>query len=712
MHFISNLCRRSTSILCVCNIACMVWEHTHKVLWAHVSFTTHIDGLYGLAKLDAVAMWPQRCIGSLQVQSILSHFGPSMSLGFAARLGMASREPLLPAFTADETPHRSPCAFRQGDRDKLTPCALRQVVVASSPSPPGSSATPSPSSSSSPPGSMEPPRKRLRHSVKTSDPSVPQPVPSEELEAPQKEMWAGVYTENSRKMYFAVRYRLKLWAQEQMRTSQVATGGRPHLASQLFYARLAGSWKKGDPLVNRTIVAGLERSGAPERIIEWAQRTYPEDEFEHGADGRRRWLAAHQCLMTWNGEWGKIDGKGLDCYEGNWRGLVAHLAILPAVKELWEEFVAFVDNVTCVHNLKDWAASMEVCMATWEEKSQVRIHLHLCWKSTNRLQLRSPCSFIFRGAVPHKAATIATLQTRVSGSWCGLYYLLCPKIGKIFSRGSKAAFTQFPVSSEWVFSMLQSEKMELDDARCEVIKCGKGLVRKLADLEKLAQVRAQQATDRRIAVVQAEIAKTSKEFKGYEAIEKWKASALLPFQRRKKFLVMEGPSGVGKTEYVRGLFGYDALLELNAANCGTSPDLRGFERSKHKVILFAEASVDMVLQNRKLFQAPACYIDLGHSPTGRDVYKVFLNDACLVVASNRWTEQLEGVKGLVRKLADLDKLAQALTRLVVGCRVAAVQDEIAKSNKEFKGFEVIGTGGRLAWCFRIGKLECVQGLPG
>jgi hypothetical protein len=47
----------------------------------------------------------------------------------------------------------------------------------------------------------------------------------------------------------------------------------------------------------------------------------------------------------------------------------------------------------------------------------------------------------------------------------------------------------------------------------------------------------------------------------------------------------------------------------------------------------------MVAANRKLFQAPAAWVDLGHSPTGRDVYRVLLCDSILVVCSNGWSAQ-------------------------------------------------------------------------
>ena len=225
-----------------------------------------------------------------------------------------------------------------------------------------------------------------------------------------------------------------------------------------------------------------------------------------------------------------------------------------------------------------------------------------------------------------------------------MYYLLCPKIGKVFSDSNKRHFKDFPVSGEWIFSMLQSMKMETEDARKELVLVGKGLCMKMTDLEKLVQVRREQKIWARIDAVQKKIAEGSLAFKNYPVVDAWKEQATKPYQRRKQFLVLEGPSGVGKTEFVRGLFGADALLELNCANCSAVPDLRTFNYDLHKVLLFDEAPLTMVLKNRKLFQAPCCLLDLGHSPTGRDVYRIWLNDAVLVIASNRWTEELEAVE--------------------------------------------------------------------
>ena len=105
-------------------------------------------------------------------------------------------------------------------------------------------------------------------------------------------------------------------------------------------------------------------------------------------------------------------------------------------------------------------------------------------------------------------------------------------------------------------------------------------------------------------------------------------------------MVLEGKSGLGKTEFVRSLCGTARTLELNCAGIVTV-NLRDFKPLEHKLIMWDEASPDLVLANRKLFQCPPCWIDLGHSATATLVYKVWVNDALFVVACNRWASALE-----------------------------------------------------------------------
>lgn len=220
-----------------------------------------------------------------------------------------------------------------------------------------------------------------------------------------------------------------------------------------------------------------------------------------------------------------------------------------------------------------------------------------------------------------------------------MYYVQAPKAGVLRSSGSKAPFTGFPVNPSWISTLVSAKKMTAESAKDEYVSCGSGLVRRLADLEKMVQCRREKAIEAKVAAIQSGLQASQLAFRPFPAIDVWRAAAEVGGQRRKKFLVLEGPSGLGKTEYVRSLYGPSQTLELNCASCGRNPDLRQHDSLRHRCILFDEASPELVLANKKLFQAPATWVDLGHSPTGRDVYRVFLNEAVLVVCSNGWSGQ-------------------------------------------------------------------------
>ena len=107
--------------------------------------------------------------------------------------------------------------------------------------------------------------------------------------------------------------------------------------------------------------------------------------------------------------------------------------------------------------------------------------------------------------------------------------------------------------------------------------------------------------------------------------------------RSQNILVLDGPSRLGKTAFCMDLFGKGATLEVNCMG-ESHPDLRSFRHTKHKCVLFDEASPDMVLANRKLFQACNSLVQVAQSKTACYAYCVYLNEALLVVSSNHWVE--------------------------------------------------------------------------
>jgi hypothetical protein len=109
---------------------------------------------------------------------------------------------------------------------------------------------------------------------------------------------------------------------------------------------------------------------------------------------------------------------------------------------------------------------------------------------------------------------------------------------------------------------------------------------------------------------------------------------------RYKFLVLEGPSGVGKTVFARTLVEEGKeVFELNCAG-GCNFDLRQFRYQKHGLILFDEIHAGQVQGARKLFQAGVAPVQLGMSQTCMYAYEVFLHATRLVCCSNAWTSSL------------------------------------------------------------------------
>jgi hypothetical protein len=143
----------------------------------------------------------------------------------------------------------------------------------------------------------------------------------------------------------------------------------------------------------------------------------------------------------------------------------------------------------------------------------------------------------------------------------------------------------------------------------------------------------------RVAATQAQLLKTMRPFPPINKVTAWMRK-YTGICSRKKFLVLEGASGLGKTEYARSLFGVEKTLELNCAG-SLNFCLREHDPLLHRCILWDEAQLQLVLQERKLFQCPACWVQLGASPTGAHVYKVWVNDCLMIAGSNTWSQQLQ-----------------------------------------------------------------------
>ena len=152
--------------------------------------------------------------------------------------------------------------------------------------------------------------------------------------------------------------------------------------------------------------------------------------------------------------------------------------------------------------------------------------------------------------------------------------------------------------------------------------------------EKILRERAQEEYQRRMHMV---LLKQQEAFKVIPVVEKWKQQYGVALERY-RFLVLDGPSRMGKTCFARCLGSSiepSAVLELNCAG-GGEVCLRDFVWGQHELIIFDEIVPEMVLQQRKVFQASKVAVELGRSATNCHMYTVHLHRVRMVLCSNRW----------------------------------------------------------------------------
>ena len=139
-------------------------------------------------------------------------------------------------------------------------------------------------------------------------------------------------------------------------------------------------------------------------------------------------------------------------------------------------------------------------------------------------------------------------------------------------------------------NLLQQRKLAFDDARAELIKVGKKLPRLLQNVDKWEHAAEQTVLQGHIGQVALKLSLLKRPFRKVPAVEAW----LAQYQHdlfRYRFLVLEGPSGLGKTQFSMSLS--PRSLEVTCSNC-EEPDLREFKSGTHDLVLLDESKCTLV----------------------------------------------------------------------------------------------------------------------
>lgn len=316
--------------------------------------------------------------------------------------------------------------------------------------------------------------------------------------------------------------------------------------------------------------------------------------------------------------------------------VVERLRSNEALKEAWEKVKlhgAFCKVATVAD---DVAISLELCPQTLQLQQKIQLHVHCFVRSSGKLDTRKCATMIFAGNQPHLSTSLNGLSLKgCRALWSGFLYCALPdKVGCIFTECTRQPFTQFLVNPNWITNMVQGGKLTVKRARAYLVRCVNS-DKHIMQLERYEAELEKQAVEAAAAEAQSLLAGSLKEQKTYPKVTAFLNQFKKP-RHRYKFLVLAGPSKVGKTAFARSLC--EPGMETVEVNCasGAEPDLKAYRFRKHGVVLFDEIEAEQVAAQRKLFQAQATPVQLACSSTNCFSYEVFAWRKKLVLASNNW----------------------------------------------------------------------------
>ena len=133
----------------------------------------------------------------------------------------------------------------------------------------------------------------------------------------------------------------------------------------------------------------------------------------------------------------------------------------------------------------------------------------------------------------------------------------------------------------------------------------------------------------------AAVHKDLRAFKVYPMVTMW-AAQYSTSRSRYGFLVLDGPSCMGKAQFARSLAPTSkGVLEINMVG-SAKVDLKLYDPLLHEVLLFDECDPRAVLENKKLFQAGSACISMQTSATNIMAFNVCVAQKKFVVCSNNW----------------------------------------------------------------------------
>ncbi len=306
----------------------------------------------------------------------------------------------------------------------------------------------------------------------------------------------------------------------------------------------------------------------------------------------------------------------------------------------WDDFKAFIEGpLKKAWKFREWSGKLERSLDSPEE-GRVHLHAYLADPGPEEWDTTALDTLKFQGVKPR----IDTNKEKRGpyhwgqAKWHGHYYVFCPeKVGSLFWATSVQPWAAYLPEAWWIVRLWKAHKIDHNPYLKLSARLRDGHARRKADVE---AVRLTESADRHAkekAEAEELLARRWCNFKEpAPEMRHWQSQYLTP-DKRYKLLVLHGPSGTGKTELAKSLYGEAHTCVVGVENA-TVPGLRGFDRQIHKCIVFDEMGPGgrLILDNKKLMQAHKDGATLGKSPTGGWEYEVWLWRVPLICTTNHW----------------------------------------------------------------------------
>lgn len=226
------------------------------------------------------------------------------------------------------------------------------------------------------------------------------------------------------------------------------------------------------------------------------------------------------------------------------------------------------------------------------------------------------------------------------------------KKGQLYKSSNKEPHVDFQVKADWVLRLFSGGKISYEVARMHIVRQVVRARVLIGDLDFVQEKWEKEQEHKERMQIMAKIAKKAKPFRVEEQVQAWsKQFDEGNLNDRYKFLVLVGPSEMGKTRFVQAtcVKQMEEALILDCSDAVVPPLKGNFRRAIHKLVMFDEAHAEMIIRVKKLFQSSINPCTYGSSPTNAFVHTVWLHGVKLVVGTNVWDAELQSLKEEDRK---------------------------------------------------------------